>query len=58
MDHYGAKDKAEFFAVATETFLEKPQQLRKSDPELFEALVAFYGWDPIEELVERTSRPR
>ncbi|MGE3599319.1 MAG: zinc-dependent peptidase [Dehalococcoidia bacterium] len=58
MDHYGAKNRAEFFAVATETFLEKPQQLRKYDPDLYETLVGFYGWDPIKELVERTSQPR
>ena len=27
LDEYGATDPAEFFAVATETFFEKPKQL-------------------------------
>ena len=55
LDHYGATNRAEFFAVATEAFLEKPRQLRKNKPDLFEALAAFYGWDPITELERRGS---
>jgi len=46
LDHYGAKDEAEFFAVATETFFEKPRQLRAKLPDLYELLVGFYGVDP------------
>lgn len=56
LDHYGAKNRAEFFAVATEAFLEKPRQLRRRKPDLFEMLAAFYGWDPITELEQRGSR--
>ncbi|MEZ5504024.1 MAG: zinc-dependent peptidase [Halioglobus sp.] len=34
MDEYGATSPAEFFAVATETFFEKPQELHRARPEL------------------------
>ena len=46
MDRYGATNPAEFFAVATETFFEKPRQLKKKHPELYEQLQAFYRQDP------------
>lgn len=43
---YGATNEAEFFAVATEAFFEKPHQMRKHTPELYEELQRFYRWDP------------
>ncbi|MGJ5675718.1 MAG: zinc-dependent peptidase [Nostochopsis sp.] len=43
---YGATNPAEFFAVATETFFEKPQQLLKMHPELYELLQSYYQVDP------------
>jgi Mlc titration factor MtfA (ptsG expression regulator) len=46
MDGYGATNPAEFFAVATETFFEKPLQLREKHPELYEQLREFYEQDP------------
>jgi len=46
LDDYGAIDPAEFFAVATECFFEKPRVLRKRHPELYEELKAFYRQDP------------
>jgi Mlc titration factor MtfA (ptsG expression regulator) len=46
LDHYGAKNKAEFFAVATETFFEQPLQLQTEHPELYDELRQFYGQDP------------
>lgn len=46
MDPYGATNAAEFFAVATETFFEKPRQLRIDEPALFEQLLEYYGVDP------------
>ena len=46
LDSYGAKNKAEFFAVATETFFEKPVQLERDHPELYAQLKQFYGQDP------------
>ena len=48
MDKYGATDPAEFFAVATETFFEKPAQLKKKHPELYHELEGFYKVNPIE----------
>ena len=46
MDKYGATDPAEFFAVLTETFFEKPQQLRREHPELYEQMSRYYRQDP------------
>jgi len=46
LDDYGATNKAEFFAVATETFFEKPVQLEREHPELYEQLQQFYRQDP------------
>jgi hypothetical protein len=46
LNKYGATDPAEFFAVATETFFEKPRQMRKRHPELYEQLKAYYRLDP------------
>ena len=46
MDHYGATNPAEFFAVATETFFEKPRQMEKHHQELFEVLKSYYRIDP------------
>lgn len=43
---YGATNEAEFFAVATETFFEKPDQLARRLPELYDELRRFYGFDP------------
>jgi Mlc titration factor MtfA (ptsG expression regulator) len=46
LDDYGGLNEAEFFAVATESFFEKPRQMREKTPELYEELKRFYGWDP------------
>ena len=46
MDDYGTTNPAEFFAVATETFFEKPHQLSKHRPELYEQLKIYYQLDP------------
>lgn len=46
MDHYGATNPAEFFAVATETFFEKPDGMAERHAELFEVLASYYGVDP------------
>jgi MtfA peptidase len=43
---YGATNEAEFFAVATETFFEKPEQLLRREPALYAVLAAFYRADP------------
>jgi hypothetical protein len=46
IDSYGAENPAEFFAVATETFFEKPRQLRADHPALYDQLAHFYRQDP------------
>jgi hypothetical protein len=46
MDEYGATSPAEFFAVATETFFERPQQLFAVRPDLYDELQTYYQVDP------------
>jgi hypothetical protein len=46
LDTYGATKPAEFFAVATEAFFQKPTILAKRHPELYGELSAFYRQDP------------
>lgn len=46
IDEYGTTNPAEFFAVATETFFEKPHQLAGKRPELYEELSRYYRVDP------------
>ncbi len=43
---YGATNEAEFFAVATEAFFEKPKQMQRLLPDLYAELQEFYGGDP------------
>lgn len=45
---YGATNRAEFFAVATETFFERPLELRERYPDLYGELKGFYRQDPAE----------
>lgn len=42
---YGATNSAEFFAVASEYFFERPKMLQQKHPQLFEALTDFYQQD-------------
>jgi MtfA peptidase len=46
MNPYGATNPAEFFAVATETFFEKPQQLMAHHRTLYDQLQRYYQFDP------------
>ncbi|MEW6439769.1 MAG: M90 family metallopeptidase [bacterium] len=48
IDPYGATDPAEFFAVTTECFFERPVELRQRHPELYEQLSRYYQQDPAE----------
>lgn len=48
LSSYGATHPAEFFAVATEAFFEKPQLLHKHSPELYEELKNYYKLNPLE----------
>ena len=47
LNKYSATDPAEFFAVATEFFFEKPDQLKQIHPDLYNELKRFYHQDPI-----------
>ncbi len=46
LDKYGATNHAEFFAVITEAFFERPRALRARHPELYAELQLFYQQDP------------
>jgi Mlc titration factor MtfA (ptsG expression regulator) len=57
LDEYGTTDPAEFFAVATECFFEKPRVLEKRHPELYSELRRFYRQDPARLLTSSSSPP-
>jgi hypothetical protein len=46
LDPYAAEDEAEFFAVATEAFIETPRELEAAHPDIYAALAKFYRLDP------------
>jgi Mlc titration factor MtfA (ptsG expression regulator) len=46
IDQYGATNPAEFFAVVTEAFFERPHALRRRHPALYAELAHFYRQDP------------
>jgi Mlc titration factor MtfA (ptsG expression regulator) len=46
LDAYGATNEAEFFAVATEEFFDRPLALLKHAPDLYRVLNAYYRQDP------------
>ena len=48
LNKYGSTNPAEFFAVATEAFFEKPKQMHKRSPELYEELKNYYKLDPLQ----------
>ena len=48
LNKYGATNPAEFFAVSSESFFEKPRQLNKKMPELYAELQSYYQTNPME----------
>ncbi|MDA0688920.1 MAG: zinc-dependent peptidase [Proteobacteria bacterium] len=46
IDQYGASNPAEFFAVATETFFERPKEMATHHEELYRELRDFYNVEP------------
>ncbi len=46
LNEYGATNRAEFFAVATECFFERSIALKRRHPELYDVLRDFYRQDP------------
>jgi len=47
LNHYGATNPAEFFAVVTEVFFEQPRELAATYPGLYAELRSLYRVDPI-----------
>lgn len=58
LSHYGATNPAEFFAVAVEAFYEKPLQLSRSKPDVYEQLSSMFNRDPAGELAAYDARER
>jgi hypothetical protein len=48
LDAYAATNEAEFFAVATEYFFDRPGQMQTVEPDLYGVLRDFYAQDPAE----------
>lgn len=46
IDPYGASEPAEFFAVVSELFFERPHELAQQHPELYSELQRYYRLDP------------
>ncbi len=46
LDHYGATNPAEFFAVSSEHFFEQPKTFKRKHPELYQVLQSYYKLDP------------
>ena len=46
LDAYGTKSEAEFFAVATEEFFDRPHALLEHSPDLYKVLGDYYRQDP------------
>lgn len=47
LDPYALQSPAEFFAVATENFFERPSELARALPEAYAELASFYRVDPL-----------
>jgi Mlc titration factor MtfA (ptsG expression regulator) len=46
LDHYGATNPAEFFAVASEVFFERPREMKCQHSDLYSQLQSFYQVNP------------
>jgi len=46
LDHYGATNPAEFFAVSSEVFFERPTEMLKQHPQLYAQLHGYYQVNP------------
>jgi Mlc titration factor MtfA (ptsG expression regulator) len=44
---YALSTEAEFFSCATESFFERPKELKKYNPEIYDILQDYYGLDPL-----------
>lgn len=55
---YAATNEAEFFAVATEVFFERPGLMKRRAADLYGELHRFYGFDPTQDASPRSSEER
>ena len=55
LDPYAAEDEAEFFAVASEDFIDRPVELKAAHPRLYALLQEFYALDPASWVVRRAA---
>jgi hypothetical protein len=53
LDPYASEDEAEFFAVASEDFIDRPVELKAAHPRLYALLQEFYALDPASWMVRR-----
>lgn len=56
LDPYAAVSEAEFFAVATEVFFERPHALRREHADLYDVLREFYQQDPSQRMPDSGGR--
>jgi len=57
MRDYGATNEAEFFAVASESYFEKPGAMRERSPELYQIMQRFFGRDSVVEAIQQPAEP-
>jgi len=55
IDDYGAQSEAEFFAVVTEEFFDRPLALQRHAPDLYNVLSSYYRQDPAGRHTNRTN---
>lgn len=48
LDPYGATEPAEFFAVLTEAFYQRPHELHSHQPQVYAVLQRYYRFDPLQ----------
>ena len=56
LDCYGTQNRAEFFAVATETFFQQPIPTQRREPELYAILSTYYCQDPAARILHGAER--
>ena len=56
INSYGATNRQEFFAVASEYFFERPHLLERKHPDLYKVLVQIFKQDPQERLPAKVQK--
>ena len=56
LDEYGAKNEGEFFAVATECFFDRPLDMARGHPRLYDLLRDYFRQDPARRCAEQFTR--